>query len=167
MQPCVQFGCSVAQAWGVNSVNDLDSRVLDAWVSVYRQEGYLLVWREGKSFVVLRQGCDLQKVLLRAMWQAAWLEFSGRDRVDHVRSGNHLTESDSQQPQSSSSSAGLDIAGNGSSSHGHDSTPLELLRASIAALEQHHNDFIAEAQTGGWDIGDLVFKVGTTRVLLE
>eukprot|EP00878_Enallax_costatus_P007114 GHUV01007456.1.p1 GENE.GHUV01007456.1~~GHUV01007456.1.p1 ORF type:complete len:570 (+),score=144.92 GHUV01007456.1:464-2173(+) len=166
MQPCVQFGCSVAQAWGVRSVNELDPRVLNAWVGVHQHEGYLLVWRDCQGFVVLKQGCDVQKVLLRAMWQAAWLESNCRGQVGHSVWGGSSSTAGlvSQQLQSSAGREGLGVVGNGT---GHGGASVESLQASLAALKQHYNDFVAEAQSVGWKTDSLVFKVGSTRVQVD
>lgn len=146
MQPQVVFGCSVAQAWGVETVGELEAETLQDWIRVYDKEGYLLVWREGQSFVVVKQGCDPQQVLLRALWQAAWLEAHASEIGAGSKAAGYQNLS-SRVPTGHNSSSGV-----------------ELLCASVEAMGQQYGEFVLQAQAAGWDTDNLVSKVGTYRL---
>lgn len=134
MQPCVTFGCSLEQAWGAGT-EQLAPQQLAAWIELYQRQGYLLVWRQRQAYVVIKQDCQqLQQALLQAMWQAAWLE---AQQAQPVRVEH-------QQD--------------------HDQHRLDLLQASIKAMEQQFGSFLEEAGSLGWNTDFGVFKVGRCRV---
>eukprot|EP00775_Hariotina_reticulata_P012982 gene12982-13111_t len=80
VRPHVTFGCSLQEAWG-GDVSSLQSGLLQAWLEIFRQEEHLLVWRQGHAYVVLKQGSQ-QGALLRALWQAAWLDADVNSSAD-------------------------------------------------------------------------------------
>ncbi|GFR40703.1 hypothetical protein Agub_g1295, partial [Astrephomene gubernaculifera] len=47
--------------------------LLLSYIELYDKEGYVLVWRAGTAHVVLKEG-HTGRDLLRAVWQAAWLD---------------------------------------------------------------------------------------------
>jgi hypothetical protein len=81
MRPQVTFGCSLQEAWG-GPVSALQPGVLQAWLEIFEEEEHLLVWRQGHAYVVLKQGSQ-QGALLRALWQAAWLDGQLQNSSSH------------------------------------------------------------------------------------
>lgn len=69
LSPQVVPGCSLEEAFGGPPTAELLSSYLD----LYQREGYLLVRRGGVAYVVLKDEVSAE-VLLRAFWQAAWLD---------------------------------------------------------------------------------------------
>eukprot|EP00882_Tetradesmus_deserticola_P033266 GHRQ01037983.1.p1 GENE.GHRQ01037983.1~~GHRQ01037983.1.p1 ORF type:complete len:195 (+),score=68.17 GHRQ01037983.1:154-738(+) len=140
MQPAITFGCSLEQAWGCD-VAQLQPQQLADWVQLYEQQGYLLVWREGHAYVVIKQDCkQLQQALLRAIWQAAWLD------SNTVATQQPLQQQQQRQQQQCSNTA--------------------LLKSSLDALDGQFGEFLQEAHGLGWNTDVGVFRVGKTRVVL-
>jgi hypothetical protein len=150
MVPRAHLGCSVAQAWGVDSPARLQPQQLAAWWGLYEREGYLLTWRAGHAYVVVKQQQQQQQqqqqaqqgeaqVLLRALWQAAWLDAHSQPLVQqHARNGND------QQPQQQDE--------------------LGLLLASLEALQQQYDGFVEAARATGWRTDQVVLRAGPHRL---
>jgi hypothetical protein len=144
--------------------------LLAPWWALYEKEGYLLSWRDGRAAVVLKEGQGVGKfgsssnsaaggqVLLRALWQAAWLD---------AHAGKHQQHQHHQQQQHgehSKGSNGLNEQGSLSGEQLQGQQDLVLLQKSLQAVDQHFGSFIQEAEAAGWRTDQLVLKVGPSRV---
>ncbi|KAK9805694.1 hypothetical protein WJX72_012310 [[Myrmecia] bisecta] len=78
MRPSVKMGASIAEVFGDSpSPQELQPLLETLGPALQQQrEQYLLLWREGRGLVLLRESAKPQD-LLRAMWQAAWLDHCG------------------------------------------------------------------------------------------
>ena len=78
-RPRVAYGCTLAQALAA-------SLTLGELQQLYRDEQYMLTWHNGTAWVALLESAGPTD-MLRAMWQAAWLErhYPGREQVDQQR----------------------------------------------------------------------------------
>ncbi|KAI8463307.1 MAG: vitamin B6 photo-protection and homoeostasis-domain-containing protein [Monoraphidium minutum] len=74
VRPRVRLGCTLQQAWG----GEPDGAGLAAWLALYEGEDYALAWRGGTAWVAVKQGAT-PRDLLRAVWQAAWLDAAAGD----------------------------------------------------------------------------------------
>lgn len=165
-QPRVAFGCSLDElllpAGDGSSVNgssggssgSLDAgaaqerrRRLEQLVQLYKGEQYLLTWQGGTAWVALLEGAG-RADMLRAMWQAAWL--------DHHQ-GNHAGSGTAAPPGSSSNSSGRQGGCDGEA----------LLAASLAAMRRAWPDFEEQAAAQGWQLDRAVLPQGTARLRLE
>jgi hypothetical protein len=149
MAPHVELGCSTARAWGVDSPAQLAPRLLADWWRLFGAQGYLLTWRDGRAYVVLKQqgvqqqqpqqqrpgGQPLQEqqALLRALWQAAWLEA-------------HYPAAAAAQRQ------------------GGGDDPLALLQAAQDAAAVQFEGFLQEAAAAGWRPDQVVLRAGDYRL---
>lgn len=161
-RPRVRFGCSLEEALGGTSFGSSGSsssngngngsspgssgggshaEQLQQLVALYRGERYLLTWRDGTAHVLLQEEAAPLD-LVRAMWQAAWLD----------------SQQQAQVPGGSS---------NGSSSSSDDSGGLEQLSASLEALRGAWPGFVAAAEAQGWQLDKAVLPRGQTLVRLE
>lgn len=121
------------------------ARQLRELVPLYAGERYLLSWREGTAYVLLQEGAEPLD-LMRAMWQAAWLE-------------RHA-----EQQQGAGAAA---AAGNGSGSPAAACEGTDALAASLEALRQRWPAFAAQAAAQGWQLDKAVLPRGRTLVRLE
>jgi hypothetical protein len=149
-----------------------------ALLEMYRDEGHVLVWRDGGAFVLLKEGAGPQAVL-RAVWQASWLHVHS-SREGDVFLQHSYGDSARRVPGSSASNGNSN--GDGSSGHlhshsngssnmavkghhlqqQHSSTlqdpelhehlQLELLQASVAAVRDQFPRFCEEARQLGWEV---------------
>lgn len=165
MAPHIQLGCSLAEAWGVAGPAQLKPEVLTPWWRLYEKEGYLLTWREGRAYVVLKEDVlvgglgrhQRQQVLLRALWQAAWLDA----HAAQWEGGAH-TQHGQQQPQH-------ELIGDVQDGVNHHQQKQQqqrraLLQASLQAVDQQFDSFVKEAEAAGWKAEQLVLRVGASRV---
>ena len=147
-RPRVRFGCSLDEALGSSSSSSSSSQgqQLQQLVELYAGERYLLTWRDGTAHVLLQEAAAPVD-LLRAMWQAAWLE-------QHAGEGR---------------AAGAGSGGNGAGPLGPHSSAdgIDVLEASLAALRQQWPDFAAGAAAQGWHLEKAVLPRGRTLVRLE
>eukprot|EP00798_Chlamydomonas_sp_ICE-L_P015134 gene15133-21189_t len=58
---------------------------LKLYFKLYKQEQYILVWRDSKAYVVLKEEAE-PKDILRSVWQAAWLSGHAKERL-HILGG--------------------------------------------------------------------------------
>ena len=93
-RPRVAYGCTLAQALAGSSSGSSGSHAgmeaasaasipLGELQQLYRDEQYMLTWHSGTAWVLLLEGAGPID-MLRAMWQAAWLErhCSGLEQAD-------------------------------------------------------------------------------------
>jgi hypothetical protein len=165
LAPHITLGCSLAQAWTVAEPGALQPDVLLAWWRLYEGEGYLLTWQGGRAAVVVKEGWvggdrqqggvggkggqqqqQQRQVLLRALWQAAWLDAHLKGALPQQQ--QHYQQQDSMQQ------------------HGHtqQQEQLALLRASLEAMHAEFDGFVSSAQAVGWVTDQVVLKVGSSRV---
>jgi hypothetical protein len=130
-RPRVHYGCTLEEALGSSSGQQLESLV-----QLYRGERYMLTWHSGGAWVLLQQEAGAGD-MLRAMWQAAWLDNSQQRHQGQQEPGNSAAAT------------------------------AEQLAASLAALEQQWPDFEAQAAGQGWQLDKAVLPLGTTRLQLE
>lgn len=137
--PRVHLGCTLDEAFGGGGGGgSMQAGQLGELVRLYRGERYLLTWHSGASWVLVLEGAQ-RTDLLRAMWQAAWLE------RQHER----------LQPGSSWSG------------HGGTASSAGLLADSLAALQEHWPDFVRQAEQQGWQLHKAVLPQGSARLRLE
>jgi hypothetical protein len=87
-------------------------------------------------------------VLLRALWQAAWLDAHANAYAQQQQQQQHsLNDAGQQQKQQQQQQQGL-----------------ALLQASLQAVEQQFESFLQEAHAAGWRADQLVVRVGTSRL---
>ena len=147
-------------------------------VELYAQEQYLLGWWRGAAWVVLKPSAG-PRAILRALWQAAWLE-QHQTQHQHVSAREHHQPAagrelrvEREEPGPGSTSA----TGHDRNSSGHDSstvksgsggndcgTVMGLLAASMAALHTSFEAFESEARSVGWDTSVVNLKAGRVRV---
>ncbi|KXZ56959.1 hypothetical protein GPECTOR_1g865 [Gonium pectorale] len=141
VRPRVRLGVGVAEAFG-GSVPE--AGVLEAYSEAYDREGYILVWRDRGAHVVLKEGYG-QTDLLRAVWQAAWLDWRTSGGGEN--------------------SAASEIVGSGSGGGGSGARDaLPLLLASLAALEGGFDAFLDGCRQAGWQVGVVHMKAGRSRL---
>ncbi len=104
-------------------------------VALFSELPYVLVQREGVAKVLLKEQCSARELLM-AMWQAAWLEL-----------------------HCSGSGGGSGVAGSRDSLQGG-----SMVAGSISALQQQYSGFTALAAERGWDVQQVVLKVGPYRI---
>ena len=136
-RPRVHYGCTLEEALASSSGQQLDSLV-----QLYRGERYMLTWHSGVAWVLLQQEAGAAD-MLRAMWQAAWLD-NLQQRQGQQELGN---------PVAAAAAAAAATA--------------EQLAASLEALEQQWPDFEAQAARQGWQLHKAVLPQGSTRLRLE
>ena len=175
-RPRVQFGCSLDEALeggsdfallpglpggagssassggaggGGGSSGGSHAHALQRLVPLYAGERFLLTWRDGTAYVMLQEAAAPVD-LLRAMWQAAWLE-------QHGAAGP------------GAAAAATAANGNGAAPAGQHAGAAEadVLAASLEALRQHWPDFAAAAAAQGWQLEKAVLPRGRTLVRLE
>lgn len=148
LKPRVHLGCSLQQAWGGVDVwggagsslpGGVSDEVIAEWVSIYSKEDYLLLYRDGAAWVVVKKGAS-QWSLMRAVWQAAWLD----------------------------AQSGIASSTNTTSSNLSPSSLLSGLRESLAATQLHHSGFMDSMAAAGWDLTvQPVLQVQQTRLLVQ
>ena len=153
-RPRMRFGCSLDEALSSSSSGGSSSQAqpLQRLVELYAGERYLLTWRDGTAHVLL-QATAAPLDLLRAMWQAAWLE-------------RHYGDGTSPAAAGAGTAAG---GGNGAAppvQHA-GAADMHQLEASLAALQQQWPDFAAAAAAQGWQLEKAVLPRGRTLVRLE
>jgi hypothetical protein len=102
-----------------------------------------------------------RQVLLRALWQAAWLDahFKGAlppQQQQHV--GTMQQDGNMQQQQQHYQHQG------GMQQWDQQREQLALLRASLEAMRTEFDGFVSSAQAVGWVTDQVVLKVGSSRV---
>ncbi|PRW60390.1 UPF0420 isoform X4 [Chlorella sorokiniana] len=130
---------------------------LQQLVALYAGERYMLTWRDGTAHVLLQETAAPVD-LLRAMWQAAWLErYAGTGKAEAAAAAGTGV---------STAAAG---GGNGATAQVQLSgaADAQLLEASLAALQQQWPDFAAAAAAQGWHLEKAVLPRGRTLVRLE
>jgi hypothetical protein len=149
VRPRMRLGVTIAEAWGSGDDKKQGSGAaavgqgpgaseLAEWVGLYKAEQYLLTWRDGAAWVVVKRDAA-PLALLQAVWQAAWLDAA-----------------------TSSSNA----AGNGGGSSG--AADFGLLKESLAAARRHYPGFLAAMESAGWDLtAPPVLQMQQTRVVVE
>ena len=165
-RPSVRFGCTLEEALGSGGGGGggQQAAALQQLVDLYRGERYLLTWRDGTAYVLLQEEARPLD-LLRAMWQAAWLEH----QQEQQRQGSEAAAAAAANPSSSNGSSGSE---NGSSagdcsSNGSGSGGLGQLAASLEALRGAWPGFVAAAEAQGWQLDRAVLPRGRTLVRLE
>lgn len=146
-RPRMRFGCSLDEALGSSSSQ---AQPLQQLVDLYAGERFLLTWRDGSAYVLLQEAAAPVD-LLRAMWQAAWLErHAGGDKA----AGPVTAAGDGS---------------NGAALHAQHAgaAEVQLLEASLAALRKQWPDFAAAAAAQGWQLEKAVLPRGRTLVRLE
>lgn len=153
-RPRVVFGCTLDEALGGAGAPPLGSaasmggggsssaRQLQQLVELYGSEQYLLTWRDGTAYVLLQEGAAPAD-LLRAMWQAAWLEAQAA-----TPGGSSGSSSNGAGPPATK-------------------TEQQQLAASLAALQQQWPSFAQQAVQQGWELDKAVLPRGRTTVRLE
>ncbi|KAJ9526665.1 hypothetical protein QJQ45_017575 [Haematococcus lacustris] len=140
------------------------SRTAEQLVAAHEGEEHLVVWRDGQAFVLLFEGAAPQAVL-RALWQAAWLQRNA-GTANHS-SSNGISSSNGNVAGGGAASVNdtqpvtRDPIGGGS---GDAPLPLSLLRASVEALQANFPAFVQEAQGAGWDIDCVLVATGPVRL---
>jgi hypothetical protein len=199
--PRVVFGCTLEQALGPEHAfssssngsssngngngtgssngSDSSSRQLAELVRLYSEERYMLTWHDGTAWVLVQEGAK-RRDLMRALWQAAWLEahveqLAGQQGQHNNGNGsphNGIVSSNGSVPQNDaapSNGAWPDMAAYGSHNHA-DRAALpggNLLAASLEALQRQWPDFAAKAEGQGWLLDKAVLPQGTARLRLE
>jgi hypothetical protein len=74
VSPPIRFGVSFEEAWGAPVAAGATGAA--EWAEAYAGEPYLLAWRGGSGARVAIKAGATPRDLLRAVWQAAWLEAS-------------------------------------------------------------------------------------------
>jgi hypothetical protein len=141
--PRVHYGCTLEQALGGSG--GAQAEQLRQLVRLYSSERYMLTWHSGAAWVLVLEGAQCTD-LLRAMWQAAWLD----------RQHQWLQQTSGSDMHSSNGGSG----GGGASNAG-------LLADSLAALQDHWPDFVRQAEQQGWQLQKAVLPSGTARLRLE
>eukprot|EP00899_Mesostigma_viride_P028488 jgi/Mesvir1/8824/Mv02725-RA.1 len=176
LRPQVHLGVTLEQALGgdLTTAGALGLGDMVEWTSIFRNEKYLLVWRDGRAWVVLKEGA-VDKDILRALWQASWICHRTGDHLDGssqpalpsmplsytlTSSVRESTEGASSQAvlQATKSHASEKATVNGPKSAGVARLPsglsslgcLGLLRESTAAMEGAFPRFEEECGRAGW-----------------
>lgn len=168
VSPRMVLGCSAGEAFGGPPAAER----LAACMELYGSERYVLVRRDGVSYVMLKEGHTGRDVL-RAIWQAAWLDrHEGREP---------------QLPGVAAGAAGGASNGNGSGLHGLGGVEVGSSGAgepglnagcreravaaglgaearSLDAVGREFEGFMAECAARGWDTGVVLVKLGTWRL---
>lgn len=166
----------------------LQPAVLRAVFDLYAEEHYVLIWRDGRGCVLLKEGYEAS-ACLRAVWQAAWLErhcsvgAAGGSRSDSGTAGSSGSSNGSSDG-SGSGSSGAGSSSDGSSSDGSSSLgregsassssfpvttsvpeysasrhlDVDALEASLEALRRGFPEFISEAEALRWHTDSVVLK---------
>lgn len=157
-QPSVHYGCTLDQAlgsggggFGGGAASGGRGQQLAELVRLYDGEQYMLTWHRGAAWVLVLEGAQ-RADLLRAMWQAAWLE------EHHQQQGEGLEQQQGEGPAPSDGSGG---------SVGSVVPAAEVLAASLAAMQQQWPDFLQQAQEQGWLLDKTVLPQGTARLRVE
>ncbi|GIL51565.1 hypothetical protein Vafri_7534 [Volvox africanus] len=160
VQPRVRLGVSAAEAFGGTLPSP---RVLQAYVDAYGGEGYVLVWREGTANVLLKEGHE-QTDLVRAVWQAAWLDWrtagGAHSGLATAAGGDGVVGIAAGVPRSE----GLRNGNSTGASIGEETEELQLVRASLAALEADFAGFLSGCERAGWEVGVVQMKTGRSRL---
>ena len=112
------------------------------YVDLYGEEQYMLSWWQGRARVCLKQGAN-QKAVLRALWQAAWLQ--ARHAPDNNTIGSVVKLREPRDPLSQ----------------------YNLLRESLVHLGLNFGMFEEEALSRGWALDVVNIKGGVVRVALS
>lgn len=156
MRPGVTVGCSVREAFGGQLPSGV---VLEQYLQMYRGERYVLVWRDGAAWVILKQGPVGPLDLLRAHWQAAWLHQHMHPDVDLQGRGG------GGNGTAVSSAAHAARAGTTSDgAEGHFGAAPEALAASVGALHERFDAFLSEGASRGWRMDTLQLRLGPLRL---
>lgn len=161
-----KLGCSVEEAFGksieellhprddegtVGGCCDASSNIASmAWI--YRNEQFVLIWRGGTSYVLLRETAEPIDSL-RAMWQAAWL---------HQRNCHHRPYVDDGAV---AEPGGMHDEGERTMEAA--STNREycrLLEQSLGEMQAAFPDLLEKASAQGWELHRAVLPVGPHRI---
>ncbi|GIL86926.1 hypothetical protein Vretimale_15536 [Volvox reticuliferus] len=160
VQPRVRLGVASVEAFG-GALPPM--KVLQAYVEAYGGEGYILVWREGAAHVMLKKG-HTQIDLVRAVWQAAWLDWRTTDGAENglatATGVGGVSGIAADVPHS-------EVTHNATStgaSTGDVTEELQLVRASLAALEANFASFLSGCERAGWEVGVVQMKTGRSRL---
>lgn len=164
-RPRVTFGCTLDEALGGMGGTDGgtssgQAALLEQLVQLYAGERYMLNWHGGAACVLLQEEARPQD-LLRAMWQAAWLEQAAQQQQHR---GTQAAAADTAAEASIAAVAAEGSSGNGS---GPPPPAVEKLAASLAAMRQQWPDFEAQAAAQGWQLEKAVLPRGRTLLRLE
>jgi hypothetical protein len=100
-----------------------------------------------------------RQVLLRALWQAAWLDAHSKGALpqqqQHV--GASLHQGGGMQQQHYQQHSGMQH-------QGQQQEQLALLQASLEAMRAEFDGFVSSARALGWVTDQVVLKVGGSRV---
>lgn len=169
--PRLRLGCSVAEAFGGVVPGEV---VLRAYAEAYAAEGYWLVWapEEGVTRVVLKERAGSRDVL-RAVWQAAWLEARcGRAGLGAREGGAGAAEGARSVSSGSRSGALVSVSGQewrvGAEAAGDlvagQGPLLAVVCESLAALEEGFDGFVSACERAGWEAGVVHIKTGRSRL---
>ena len=111
------------------------------FVDLYREEQYMMSWWQGKARVCLKQGAN-QKAVLRALWQAAWLQ------AHHTPDKSTIGSVKSREPRDPLSQ-------------------FDILRESLVQLNLNFGMFEDAALSRGWALDVVNIKGGVVRVALS
>lgn len=148
MQPRVHLSTHSVEGalLGPAAGSDALAPALDAALGLYAREEYVLAWRGGEAYVVLREGAG-PRASLRALYQATWLH-------QHTQ-------------QSAGLSAGPVGQQEGASSEWQCERHVELLSASLQAMDAGMQAFEKEARQLGWTIEAPLIKAGDVRIAVQ
>eukprot|EP00898_Chlorokybus_atmophyticus_P006550 jgi/Chlat1/6897/Chrsp52S06582 len=139
VRPRVQLGCTLSEL--VSSQRGAD---LHSLLQLYEEENYLLSWRDGVAHVALKESADDTDVL-RAMWQASWLD-------------KHAPYDDINLPLP------LPLVTTVAQNNHDNSERREQLAASLREMQRQFSKFMAEASAAGWDTSRVLFKPADVRI---
>jgi hypothetical protein len=160
--PRLRLGCSVAEAFGGGVPGE---GLLRAYAQAYGGEGYWLVWapEEGVTRVVLKEGAGPRHVL-RAVWQAAWLEARcGGAGLGVAESGAGQSAASSSSSSSSSGSSSGGVNGSGAPAGSEERLP-GVVYESLEALGTGFEGFVSACEQAGWEVGVVHIKTGRARL---
>ena len=152
VRPRLRLGCTLREALGdddtgagAGAQTRQEQQRRQRWAALFADEPFLLA-RDGGgvAWVVVKRGAAPRE-LLRAVWQAAWLDA-------------HSAAADSGEPQQQQQHQ----------EEGEEDRQLALLAESLVALRAHFGGFEASLAAAGWDLASPpVLQVSPTRVTVE
>ncbi|KAG2448238.1 hypothetical protein HYH02_006823 [Chlamydomonas schloesseri] len=171
--PRLRLGCGVAEAFGGAVPGE---GLLRAYAQAYGGEAYWLVWapEEGVARVVLKEGAGPRDVL-RAVWQAAWLEArcGGRGGLGVAESGAGAVASSSPHHSGGVNGSGAPADNGRGALEGSRAVEAALgqqeglpgvVRESLEALAAGFDGFVSACERAGWEVGVVHIKTGRARL---
>ena len=135
------------------------------YIDLYGGEQYMLAWRDGLAHVALKQGAGT-KAVLRALWQAAWLQRDGEVGGEQL-----VPQQGGETGYPSSQPAGAPLSPMGERASAHrecdEGQQLRILQRSMAARDSGFTGIEAEARAIGWEVDKVAIKGGSVRVAVD